>query len=119
MKALIILENGFEDVEALCTYDILKRSGIELVKASLNELNVQTSYGHIINTDCLLKDIQNPEKEFDFLILPGGKAVFNVLDKLFKLVPNSSISLTKDSSCLSEKSRSLIFLDFSHSFSIG
>ena len=81
MKALIILENGFEDVEALCTYDILKRSGIELVKASLNELNVQTSYGHIINTDCLLKDIKNPENEFDFLILPGGKAVFNVLDK--------------------------------------
>ena len=40
MKALIILENGFEDVEALCTYDILKRSGIDLLKASLNELNV-------------------------------------------------------------------------------
>ena len=81
MKALIILENGFEDVEALCTYDILKRSGIDLVKASLKKLNVKTSYGHIINTDCLLKDIEKPEEEFDFLIIPGGKAVFNVLDK--------------------------------------
>lgn len=81
MKALIILENGFEDVEALCTYDILKRSGVELVKASLYELYVTTSYGHKINTDCLLKYIDMPEKEFDFLIIPGGKAVFNVLDK--------------------------------------
>ena len=78
MKALIILENGFEDVEALCTYDILKRSGIELVKASLYELSVQTSYGHTINTDCILKNIDKPEEKFDFLILPGGKAVFNI-----------------------------------------
>ena len=81
MKALIVLENGFEDVEALCTYDILKRSGFELVKCSLNELVVHTSYGHNINTDCLIKDLVNPEENFDCLILPGGKAVFNVLDK--------------------------------------
>ena len=28
MNALIILENGFEDNEALTTYDVLKRAGI-------------------------------------------------------------------------------------------
>lgn len=78
MKALIVLENGFEDVEAICTYDILKRSGIDVVKASLNSKSVISSYGNTINTDKLICEID--DNEYDFLIIPGGKAVFNVLD---------------------------------------
>lgn len=79
MKALIVLSNGFEDVEALCTFDILKRSGIELTKVSLDSLNVLSAYGNIVNADVLLKDIDY--NDFDFLIIPGGKAVFEVLNK--------------------------------------
>lgn len=79
MKALIILENGFEDVEALATVDILRRSKTEVITASIHSKNITTQSGHNIESQCLLKDLDI--SEFDFLIIPGGKAVFNVLDK--------------------------------------
>lgn len=79
MKALIILENGFEDTEALATYDVLKRGGISLVSASLNDKIVLTQCGHNIEVNTTLKDLKNPEDEFDFLVIPGGKAVMNIL----------------------------------------
>ena len=79
MKALIILENGFEDVEALATVDILRRSKIEVTTASIYNTKIKTQSGHNIESQCLLKDLDI--SEFDFLIIPGGKAVFNVLDK--------------------------------------
>lgn len=79
MKALIILENGFEDVEGLCTIDILKRSRIDVITASIYSNDIVTQSGHPLKTNVLLKDIDL--SDFDFLILPGGKAVFNVLDK--------------------------------------
>ena len=66
MKALIVLSNGFEDVEAICTFDILKRSGIELTKVSFDSLNVLSAYGNIVNADVLLKDIEY--NDFDLFI---------------------------------------------------
>ena len=80
MKALIILENGFEDTEALATYDVLKRGGFELVSASFDSYNIETQCGHKIKSDCLVKDIKNIS-DFDCLVIPGGKAVFNILNK--------------------------------------
>ena len=80
MKALIILENGFEDTEALCTIDVLKRSNFEVVSASLKEKKVITQCGHSIEVNKILKDIESPALEYDMLILPGGKAVMQVLN---------------------------------------
>lgn len=79
MKGLIVLVNGFEDVEALATIDVLKRSGIQIDTASLFNKEVVTQSNHKIIVEKLLDEINT--KEYDFLILPGGKAVFNILDK--------------------------------------
>ena len=79
MKGLIILVNGFEDVEALATIDVLKRSGIQIDTASLFNKEVVTQSNHKIIVEKLLEEVNT--KEYDFLILPGGKAVFNILDK--------------------------------------
>lgn len=79
MKGLIILVNGFEDVEALCTIDILRRSNIEIDTVSLDNKNIITQSNNKIEAQYLLDDIQT--NNYDFLVLPGGKAVFNILDK--------------------------------------
>lgn len=85
MKALMILENGFEDTEALATFDVLKRAGIDVTTASINNTSIKTQSGHDIKSMCLLKDISSDISKislgFDFLVIPGGRATFNVLDK--------------------------------------
>jgi len=81
MKGLIILENGFEDSEGLTTYDVLKRAGFDMTTASLQDTIIKTQSGVNIKTNILLKDIVQPALDYDFLVLPGGRAVFDVLDK--------------------------------------
>lgn len=77
----MILANGFEDVEAIATIDVLRRAGLEVVLATVNDELLTTTQSDIsILAEQLLSDIDY--KEFDFLIIPGGKAVFAVLDKL-------------------------------------
>ena len=79
MKGLIVLVNGFEDVEALATIDVLRRSGIQVDTTSLDNKDIITQSNNKITVDYSLKELNIPE--YDFLILPGGKAVFNILDK--------------------------------------
>ena len=78
MKGLIILVDGFEDVEALCTIDILRRSKIEIDTVSLDNKNIITQSNNKLEVEYLLNEVE--VDSYDFLILPGGKAVFNVLD---------------------------------------
>ena len=81
MKGLIILANGFEDTEALTTVDVLKRSGIDIITATVNDdLTVITQYKHEIKAQVKLSSVSS--KDFDFLVLPGGGAVFNVLHNI-------------------------------------
>ena len=79
MKGLIILVNNFEDVEALATVDVLRRSGIIIDTTSLDNKDIITQSNNKISVDYLLSEVNL--NEYDFLILPGGKAVFNILDK--------------------------------------
>ena len=81
-KGLIILANGFEESEAIITIDIIKRSKIELDLVSLEKDNTVTSSNNIVVTcDKNYKNINL--QHYDFLIIPGGKAVFRFhLDSL-------------------------------------
>ena len=92
-KGMIILEDGFEQVEALATHDVLRRTHnvqIDLVGGS--KLQVATSSGVIVHANYVLKDI-NPD-EYDFIVLPGGKLgvdnlgsnplVISLIHKFFK-----------------------------------
>ncbi len=81
MNALIVLENGFEDNEALTTYDVLKRAGINIDSCSIYNNEIITQSGHEIKSKYLYKDIKNCLDKYDFLVLPGGRAVMQVLDK--------------------------------------
>ncbi len=79
MKALIIMTNGFEDVEGLATVDVLKRSGIEVVCCGLDQKNIITQSGHHLSLNILLNEVDI--NNYDFLIIPGGRAVKETLDK--------------------------------------
>ncbi|MEW5895955.1 MAG: DJ-1 family glyoxalase III [Candidatus Omnitrophota bacterium] len=70
-SALIILADGFEEIEAVTPIDILRRAGIDVMIAGLNnkENFVTGSHGIAIKTDIAL---ESAGSDFDACILPGG-----------------------------------------------
>ena len=80
MKVLMIYADGFEDVEALATRDVLVRSGISVIDAKINddEELVISSHKVALSGFKSLKNIN--VDEFEAIILPGGsKGVNNLL----------------------------------------
>ena len=67
--AVVILAEGFEEVEAIAPVDVLRRAGVRVTLAGVNSLVVKSSRNIGVQTDALLKDIQNLP---DAVILPGG-----------------------------------------------
>jgi 4-methyl-5(b-hydroxyethyl)-thiazole monophosphate biosynthesis len=70
MRALVLLAEGFEEIEALTVVDILRRAGIDVTAASLAEGPVEGAHGIKVIPDVVLDRI-NPG-DFDALVLPGG-----------------------------------------------
>ena len=68
---LILLADGFEEIEALATADILKRMGVQVTLASIREKAVTSSAGTVVLADTLLAEIKDPTS-FDALVFPGG-----------------------------------------------
>ena len=71
----IILADGFEDMEAIATRDVLLRAGIQVKTVSIGDYMVTSSHGLEVCADSLLEEIeedgQTPGKE-DIMIFPGG-----------------------------------------------
>ena len=79
-KVLLILAEGFEEIEALGTADILRRLNVNVVLAGLDSAEKVTgAHGMRIIPDALLNDIT--DDEFDAVILPGGMPGSANLDK--------------------------------------
>ena len=68
MRILIPLAEGFEEIEAVTTIDILRRAGIETVTAALKSNPVTGSHNITVTADILL----NENDKFDAIVLPGG-----------------------------------------------
>ena len=62
------LANGFEEIEALCPLDLLRRAGIETVTVALGSTAVQGAHGITVQADTNVL----PEGKLDMVILPGG-----------------------------------------------
>jgi len=74
MKGMIILADGFEDVEAFAVIDILNRGGINIDKVIVNNvMMVESKYKIQLMGDQIIEKIDI--NEYDFLVLPGGPAV--------------------------------------------
>lgn len=69
-KVLVILAEGFEEIEAVTPVDVLRRLGVPVVVAGLNSLDVFGSHGICVETECSLINVD--ASEFNMVILPGG-----------------------------------------------
>jgi 4-methyl-5(b-hydroxyethyl)-thiazole monophosphate biosynthesis len=68
-KALVILADGFEDIEAVTAVDILRRAGVDVTIAGLEDVQVKGARGVIVLADIRLDEARD---DFDALVLPGG-----------------------------------------------
>lgn len=79
MKGLFIFSHDMEDGEALTTRALLMRAGLQIVTMTFEQtLDIKTSYGLIAKADHFAHDIHLDN--YDFVIVPGGKYVKNVVD---------------------------------------
>ena len=70
-KVLVPLAQGCEEIEAVTVIDILRRAGVEVVSAGLDDLPVLASRGVVLLPDTTLDLAQH--QEFDMIVLPGGQ----------------------------------------------
>lgn len=66
---LVLLADGFEEIEAVVCIDILRRAGLKTITASLNKKSVRGSHNIEIQADLRLGDFPGLP---DVLVLPGG-----------------------------------------------
>lgn len=70
-KTLILLANGYEEVEALTVVDFLRRAEITIDIVSVTgKLETESAHGVHITADKLIEEID--PKEYDAVITPGG-----------------------------------------------
>ncbi len=72
VKALFLIDDGFEDLELLCPYFRLLEEGIEAYAASSDKKTKTGKHGYTYTPELTYDEID--VSEYDMLILPGGKA---------------------------------------------
>jgi 4-methyl-5(b-hydroxyethyl)-thiazole monophosphate biosynthesis len=74
MRIIVPLAEGFEEIEAICVIDILRRADVDVVTAGLKEGLVEGSHKIKVLPDTTLEKIDY--RDFDGLVLPGGAPGF-------------------------------------------
>ena len=76
----MFLANGFEEIEALCPLDLLRRAGIEVTTVGINgATQVMGSHGICVQTD--MPDTMFRDAAPEMVILPGGMPGSKNLDE--------------------------------------
>jgi 4-methyl-5(b-hydroxyethyl)-thiazole monophosphate biosynthesis len=70
-SVLVPLAQGCEELEAVTVVDLLRRAGIRVVTAGLDDRPVQASRGVVLVPDSALGDVLG--QDFDMIVLPGGQ----------------------------------------------
>ncbi|HLE07082.1 MAG TPA: DJ-1 family glyoxalase III [archaeon] len=77
-KALVLLADGFEDIEGIAAIDILRRAGITTVTAGVTGNIVLSKHGVRSHADARFIDMD--ASKYDCLVIPGGtEGVDNLL----------------------------------------
>ncbi|MGM0534276.1 MAG: DJ-1 family glyoxalase III [Campylobacterota bacterium] len=69
-KVVIPLAEGVEELEAVAIIDVLRRAGVDVTVAGVNERDVKAANGVVIKTDLAFDSIVS--EDFDMVVLPGG-----------------------------------------------
>lgn len=98
-KIAVFLADGFEDIEALATVDILKRAGFECNTISIQNEYVTSAHGIVVKADKIFDEKE--VEEYDMVVCPGGlpgakylsedERVLNIIRK-FDKTPNKYIA---------------------------
>ncbi|MFA5370072.1 MAG: DJ-1/PfpI family protein, partial [Candidatus Omnitrophota bacterium] len=68
-KAIVLLAEGFEEIEAITIIDVLRRSGVGVDACGIDSLRVKGSRGINVFADIILKNVTGI---YDACALPGG-----------------------------------------------
>jgi len=66
---LIVLADGFEEIEAITPMDVLRRAGIDVIVAGVGKREIVGAHDITIKTDLILEQYQDTP---DAVVLPGG-----------------------------------------------
>ena len=69
-KVLVLLADGFEEIEALTVVDVLRRGNVDCKICSIEDEDVRGTHDIIIKSDCNINEINS--EEYDAVVLPGG-----------------------------------------------
>ena len=69
-RCLVVLADGFEEIEAVTVIDVLRRAELQVVVAGLDAERVRGSHDIVVVCDAKLDDVR--AENFDALVLPGG-----------------------------------------------
>lgn len=67
---LVLLANGFEEIEALTPIDVLRRAGLDVQSCGLNGKRIKGSHGIFVEADLLPEEVKLDE--VTIAIFPGG-----------------------------------------------
>jgi 4-methyl-5(b-hydroxyethyl)-thiazole monophosphate biosynthesis len=71
-RALVVMAEGYEDVEAVAVIDVLNRVGVDVTVASLDYGPVKAAYGITLVPDTSLDRLE--DDLYDAVFFPGGAA---------------------------------------------
>ena len=70
-RILMLIHNGFEEIEALTTVDLCRRAGLEVCVCSMTGCEMlQGAHGISVQADALFEQVD--PSNFDMVVLPGG-----------------------------------------------
>ena len=72
-KVLVLLAQGFEEIEAVAVIDILRRAGVIVQICSTGKEDVTGNHGITLKSDVRLDYIDIYSDTYDLIYLPGGQ----------------------------------------------
>jgi len=69
-KVIVIVADGFEEIEAVSVIDILRRADVEVSVTGIKDGYATGAQNIVIRPDTTLEDID--EDDYDMVVLPGG-----------------------------------------------
>ncbi len=74
MKSYLFLADGFEEIEALATVDVLRRAGMDVTTVSINKTTEVVGANNIkVVADTVIDDLTPEQRDSaEWLIVPGG-----------------------------------------------
>jgi 4-methyl-5(b-hydroxyethyl)-thiazole monophosphate biosynthesis len=69
-SALVTIADGVEEMEAVCIIDVLRRGGVDVTVASVDDMEIVASRGVKLVADVLIDQCEG--QVYDIIALPGG-----------------------------------------------